>query len=99
MCHVRDSPQHGWRFGEVKTCLRKNYGHWVIMQKTKNKHGGLRPGAGRKATGKTRHNLTLRIPDTLRSRLEAEAAECSSTLNSFCIRKLSQPVTDLTLNS
>lgn len=55
-----------------------------------NKRGGVRPGAGRKPTGRTRKCITLTLPVDVAERLAAEAKAKGVTMSTYVLESLSK---------
>ena len=49
----------------------------------KNKHGGARPGAGRKKTGLKTKNYTIHLPLDIADEMEKRAAGMNKTVNRY----------------
>lgn len=64
------------------------YSRQVEVNMSESKRGGVRPGAGRPATGKTVEYITLTLPKELAQNVRSKAKEKNMTLSAYCIESL-----------
>lgn len=62
------------------------------MENSKSKHGGRRPGAGRKPTGKNKKNVTLTFSPNIIDILKSKGRRKSEYIESLIMKDVDQTI-------